>query len=170
MKRYLFALICLLAACAPRSAPTAGPETQTSPASSQVRWRANVEGPERFAGAYQGELGRAVMVGGDLLTLELGNMAYSGAGETLFDVPLESPPLSLVIQFDPPQATVLLRWSPQRGEILDPEQTFSSADLSNLELKRQGDVLSGRLRFTMTNNIGETITVTFTELALRVVE
>ena len=171
MKRSLLALLILLTACTPgTNSLDSQAQPATQPTAARVRWNAVVTGPDLVAGSYQGELGSAVMTGDTVLALDLSNIAYSGGGEGLFDVPVDSRPLGLAISFDPPEAVALLNWSLPSGVFDDPERTFSTGDLSGLQLSRQGNLLTGTMRFVMSNRIGQTVTLTLTDLALRVQE
>lgn len=121
-------------------------------------WTAVVTGGERWAGRYQGEQGYAVMQDGELLELELKNLAL-GMGR--FTASLES--LPFLFRFAPkemlvPFAGVVLRYTDPSDR--DRFHASFTGQPTAVEVTVEDGRLRGQLSFELENSIGETVQLT----------
>ena len=151
-----------------QSNDTTTAQSQPSPSDSQLLperlWAASVIGGERWAGIYQGEQGFAVMQDGQLLELQLMNLAM-GMGR--FTASLTSEPMLLDFKTKAaltPFVGATLRYS----DVRDVDQFNASfvgvGEPLEMDMRVEDGRLVGTLRFALKNSIGETVELSVYDL------
>ena len=150
------------------SSDTTTAQSQPSPSDSQALperlWAASVTGNERWAGIYQGEQGFAIMQDGQLLELQLMNLAM-GMGR--FTASLTSEPMLLRFTTQEtlmPAVGATLRYS-ELGDIRQFNASFVGVgEPLKMDVRVEDGRLVGTLRFELKNSIGETVQVNVYDL------
>ncbi len=156
----LFVPLVLFGACAPTLEPQAEGQADASPAPrANVLWTAQVSGVERYAGAYGGERGEAVVQDGRVLELELSN-------NTFFDLArfdersVESPPMNLTYRGGPlaGTASVVFEGVGSLGE-----RRFFTGE-AETDFALEGGYVTGSLRFSGQDDVGQVVSVAVEDL------
>ena len=154
-------LVLWVAACAPALEPQAEGQADASPApQANILWTAQVSGVERYAGAYQGERGEAVVQDGRVLELELSNNVFFDLAR--FDErSVESPPLNLTYRGGgllAGTASVVFEGVGSLGE-----RRFFTGE-AETDFVLEGGYVTGSLRFSGQDDVGQVVSVAVEDL------